>query len=81
MKLEPYLRIEVYGHTDNAGDEKKNKELSLNRARAVVDYLVSRGVKSAHVSAEGFGSSKPLVPNNTEEGKKRNRRVEFVLKN
>ncbi|MBA2613092.1 MAG: OmpA family protein [Bacteroidetes bacterium] len=80
LKADQNLKIEIYGHTDNVGDEKKNKELSYDRAKAVADYLIFRGVKNANVFYEGFGSLKPIEANDTEEGKKSNRRVEFILK-
>lgn len=80
LKADQKLKIEIYGHTDNVGDEKKNMELSLNRAKAVADYLILKGVKNFNVNYEGFGSLKPLESNNTPEGRKSNRRVEFILK-
>ncbi len=80
LKADQKLRIEIYGHTDNIGDEQKNKELSYNRAKAVADYLILKGVKSTNVRYEGFGSLKPIESNDTEEGRKANRRVEFILK-
>ena len=73
LKADKNQRIEIYGHTDNAGDEKKNKELSYNRAKAVADYLISKGVKISNVSYEGFGSSRPIESNDTEAGRKSNR--------
>ncbi|MEO6305188.1 MAG: OmpA family protein [Bacteroidia bacterium] len=80
LKADQKLRIEIYGHTDNVGDEKKNKELSFNRAKAVADYLILKGVKSYNVTYDGFGSTKPVEENDTEDGRKSNRRVEFILK-
>jgi outer membrane protein OmpA-like peptidoglycan-associated protein len=79
MKVDPKLKIEVYGHTDNAGDENRNKELSYNRAKAVATYLIAKGIKPENISYQGFGSSKPIDSNETEEGRKNNRRVEFKL--
>lgn len=80
MKADPALRIEIYGHTDNAGDEEKNKELSFKRAEAVGAYLKAKGVSYGNIFSQGFGSSKPVDTNDTPEGRKRNRRVEFILK-
>jgi len=80
LNADTKLRVELYGHTDNAGDEKKNKELSFNRAKAVAEYLMNKGVVSGNITYEGFGSLKPLDTNETEEGRKNNRRVEFILK-
>jgi OOP family OmpA-OmpF porin len=71
--------IEIFGHTDNAGDENKNIELSTSRAKAVADYLIARGLDPGRVTYKGFGSSKPIDTNDTEEGRKENRRVEFKI--
>jgi outer membrane protein OmpA-like peptidoglycan-associated protein len=70
--------IEIRGHTDNKGNEKKNQQLSEERAKAVVDYLLSKKINKSRLFYKGFGSNKPLVPNTTEEGRSKNRRVEFV---
>jgi outer membrane protein OmpA-like peptidoglycan-associated protein len=70
--------IEVRGHTDNEGDEKKNKQLSEDRAKAVVDYLLSKKINKNRLFYKGFGSLKPLASNDTKEGRQKNRRVEFV---
>lgn len=79
LKADPLKHIEIYGHTDNVGDESKNLELSKNRAKAVADYLLAKGVKKENITFEGYGSSKPVDSNDTEEGRKRNRRVEFKM--
>jgi len=79
LAVEPNTKIEIYGHTDNAGDEKVNLDLSNNRAKAVSDYLVSRGIDPGRINHKGFGSIKPIASNETEEGRKLNRRVEFLL--
>ncbi len=80
MKADPNKYIEIYGHTDNAGDADKNLELSIKRAKAVGNYLIAKGVGSSKVTSIGYGSSKPIGSNETEEGRKQNRRVEFILK-
>lgn len=80
MKADPNKMIEIYGHTDNVGEEEKNVELSSKRAAAVGNYLIAKGVSSTKVSSSGYGSSKPIGPNETAEGRKQNRRVEFILK-
>lgn len=80
LKADKKTRIEIYGHTDNQGDEIKNKALSKDRAKAVADYLIIKGVKPENVMYEGFGSEKPVDSNETESGRKSNRRVEFILK-
>lgn len=73
------LSIEIYGHTDNSGIEKRNKELSQQRAKAVSDYLISQGLHSSRIKSFGLGSSQPSQNNNTEKGRQENRRVEFKL--
>jgi outer membrane protein OmpA-like peptidoglycan-associated protein len=71
--------IRIEGHTDDEGDELVNLELSANRARAVLNYLVANGIDAARLSAEGFGSSRPRADNATDEGRALNRRIEFTL--
>jgi OmpA-OmpF porin, OOP family len=79
MKINKNLKIEITGHTDNEGDKQKNEELSRSRAKAVADYLIAKGINSANIKYNGLGSSKPIESNASEEGRKKNRRVEFVL--
>ncbi len=74
-------RIVVEGHTDSQGSDAVNQPLSLNRASAVRDYLVSRGVPQEKISAVGLGSSRPLVDNKTAENRANNRRVEIIIGN
>ncbi|MCD2258382.1 OmpA family protein [Psychroserpens luteolus] len=73
------LSIEIYGHTDNVGLDSRNKELSKQRAKAVADYLISQGLDESKILSFGFGSSKPILTNDTEEGRQQNRRVEFKI--
>ncbi|MCU0430519.1 MAG: OmpA family protein [Cytophagaceae bacterium] len=70
-------KIEISGHTDNSGDAKKNKDLSKQRAQAIVDALVKLGIAKKRLEAKGFGAEKPVADNATEEGKAQNRRVEI----
>jgi len=79
LKSNSSVKIEVSGHTDNAGTENHNKQLSEARAKAVVDYLIEKGIKKERLSYKGYGSSKPIADNNTDEGKAKNRRVEFKI--
>ena len=74
-----YERIEVKGHTDNTGTEERNAELSLERAKAVADYFISNGIDASVITYEGFGSSKPIASNDTDEGRQKNRRVEVLI--
>lgn len=79
MNSNPNLDVEIYGHTDHKGLDSRNKELSEQRAKAVADYLISHGLNTSRVQSFGFGSSKPVADNTTEEGRQLNRRVEFKL--
>ncbi len=76
----PAAAIEVSGHTDSAGDDATNKALSEKRAQAVADYMVRAGLPSERLTAVGYGSAKPIAPNDTDEGKAQNRRIEFTVK-
>jgi outer membrane protein OmpA-like peptidoglycan-associated protein len=72
-------QITVEGHTDSIGTSEYNQQLSLSRAQVVRDYLVGRGISASRIDAYGFGSSRPLVDNNTPENRANNRRVEIVI--
>jgi outer membrane protein OmpA-like peptidoglycan-associated protein len=74
-----YISIDVQGHTDERGPDWYNEKLSQDRANAVLEFLVSRGVKRNRLSAHGFGKSKPLVEKNSEYAWYMNRRVEFEI--
>lgn len=78
MKKYTSVNLEVQGHTDNKGSEKKNKKLSETRANAVVKYLIKKGVAKDRLRAVGYGSEMPIADNNTAEGRAENRRVELV---
>ncbi len=74
------IRIEISGHTDNQGADDYNEDLSLRRANAVKKYLVEReNIAADRLETKGYGASKPLVSNDTEEGKAKNRRTEFKV--
>ncbi len=75
----PDSLIDVYGHTDSTGSDAYNQTLSENRARAVADYLSSRGVSSQRLRSQGFGETRPVASNATEEGRSANRRVEIKI--
>jgi len=79
VKDQGYKAIIVEGHTDSRGSAKKNEELSFQRADSVRSYLVSRGIESSKIKAVGVGSSRPVAPNSTAEGRANNRRVELVV--
>ncbi|GAB4519025.1 MAG: OmpA family protein [Roseibium sp.] len=75
----PGLVIEVGGHTDSDGSETSNLRLSERRAAAVKQYLVSRDIPDDRIRSVGYGESRPVAPNTSAEGKRRNRRIEFVV--
>lgn len=75
----PGLKVEISGHTDNTGSNKINEKLSQDRAQAVVDYLVSKGISKDRFIAKGYGSSKPVASNKSSEGRQQNRRTEFKI--
>ena len=77
LKANPTVKVELAGHTDNVGSREYNKKLSLDRAQAVLDYLVQKGISPARVTAHGYGYSEPVATNDTDEGRALNRRVEF----
>ena len=72
-------KMEIGGHTDTDGDDASNQILSEARANAVRDMLMKAGVNGANISAKGYGESKPIAANDTDENKAKNRRIEFRL--
>lgn len=78
LQQNPQLRLAVQGHTDNAGTAAHNQQLSTARAQAVVAELAKAGIAANRLQAAGFGQTKPLADNATEEGRAKNRRVELV---
>ena len=75
------LRVDIGGHTDNAGSEEINVKLSHDRAKAVNDYLISKGIAHERLTYQGYGSSKPVNKNETAAEKAQNRRTELNLRN
>ena len=75
----PKMKIEIEGHTDNQGNAEKNLILSQNRSKAVMDYIISKGIAADRITNKGYGISKPLVENDTPENRQLNRRVEFTI--
>ena len=73
------LRVEIGGHTDGIGSESYNQTLSESRAKEVYTYFVEHGVNPANLSYKGYGKSQPVAPNDTEEGRRQNRRVELKI--
>ena len=72
------LKVEIQGHTDNVGNKESNLKLSLARAQSVKSYLVKKGINQNRLMTKGYGSDKPIASNGTEDGKQKNRRIEFV---
>jgi outer membrane protein OmpA-like peptidoglycan-associated protein len=79
LKNYPNTNIEIQGHTDSRGTEEYNMGLSLRRANAVRDYLVSQGIDGSRMTVKGYGESAPAYSNDTPEGMAQNRRVEFLI--
>lgn len=77
LRLNPALKIEIGGHTDDVGQDADNLVLSQKRARAVVDHLQKQGILKERLSSKGFGETQPRFGNTTEEGRAKNRRIEF----
>lgn len=79
MKLNPSMKIRIDGHTDNSASKGASIRLSTQRAEAVKSYLVRYNIDAKRILAKGVGGTQPVVPNTSEENKRRNRRVEFVI--
>ena len=79
LKEHPDREIQISGHTDNIGKEDYNLELSEKRAKVVAEYLLQKGLKEDQISYKGYGSSKPIVPNDSVENQAKNRRVEILI--
>jgi outer membrane protein OmpA-like peptidoglycan-associated protein len=78
LKDNPKLKIEVQGHTDDQGSDDHNMKLSLRRAETVVSYLALFDIELSRLTPKGYGESQPISPNDTDEGRAKNRRVELV---
>lgn len=76
----PNLQIIIAGHTDNQGNKKLNQLLSLNRAKVIANYLIENGIDAHRLEVVGYGSAHPVAPNDSEENRRKNRRVEFTIK-
>ena len=81
LNVRPALKVRVEGHTDSTGARAFNMDLSNRRAKAVVDYLVGKGVAPSRLSAQGFGPDRPIADNATKLGRSKNRRVQFTQVN
>lgn len=82
LKENPSIEIEMSAHTDSFGSDEYNFKLSDNRARSVMEYILSKGIDPKRITSQGYGETKPVAPNDTPENRQLNRRVEFkILKN
>ncbi len=79
LKDNPKMKVEIVGHTDSKGSDDYNMSLSERRARAVVNYLIEKGISEKRLTSKGYGETKPIAINDTDEGQQQNRRVEFVV--
>ncbi|MFI5203271.1 MAG: OmpA family protein [Flavobacteriales bacterium] len=79
MKDVPKLKVEISGHTDNVGSESMNQKLSEDRAASVVTYLIGKGVTKDRLRSAGYGTTRPVASNNSDEGRQQNRRTEFEI--
>jgi outer membrane protein OmpA-like peptidoglycan-associated protein len=79
MQDNPTIKIELSGHTDSKGSDDYNQRLSESRAKACVDYLISKGIKADRMVWKGYGETKPIDTNDTDEGRANNRRTEFKI--
>ncbi len=79
LKRNPTLKISIVGYTDNIGKEEDNINLSKARAKAVADYLIKNSINKNNINYKGLGSSNPIAVNTTEDGRQKNRRVEFEI--
>ena len=80
MNEHPNMIIEIRGHTDASGRDEDNLALSMERAFEVMNFLVKSGVDGKRITARGYGETQPIAPNDTEEGRSKNRRTEFFVK-
>lgn len=79
LKTNPSMKVSIHGHTDDIGDDNNNMTLSVNRAKAVMEFLVSLGIQSSRLKYSGFGETAPKVPNTNDTNRALNRRTEFVI--
>ncbi len=79
LNRKPQERIELGGYTDNIGSDQKNLLLSLERAKSIVEYLISKGIDTSRLEAKGYGAEDPIAENDSEEGRQQNRRTEVKI--
>jgi len=79
LRSDEHLKLMIYAHTDAIGSDEYNLDLSRRRAKSVSDYLAGQGVQPPSMRHRGFGASKPIADNSTDEGRAKNRRVQFYI--
>lgn len=79
MQLNGAVKVEIGGHTDNTGNESYNQQLSEKRAGAVAEFLISNKIAPSRIQIRGYGSKKPQKPNDSDENRQQNRRIEFKI--
>lgn len=79
LESRPEMRLGVYGHTDNKGVPANNLKLSKDRAASVMKYLIAKGISADRLESDGYGQTKPIADNGTNDGRQKNRRVEFKI--
>ncbi|GAC1432076.1 MAG: hypothetical protein NVSMB7_07940 [Chitinophagaceae bacterium] len=79
LKENPAIEIEMSAHTDSKGSDDYNMKLSDNRAKSVREYIVSKGIAGNRIGSQGYGETKPVATNETDDGRQLNRRVEFKI--
>lgn len=79
LEAHPDLQVELGGHTDNVGTDAYNLKLSEERAEVVRQALIDKGIAETRLAAKGYGSQKPIYPNDTEEHRAMNRRTEMIV--
>src|SRR5260221_276714 len=81
LNAKPKLRVEIGGHTGNVGSASYNLQLSEKRAQSVANYLVQQGIDVTRIIQKGYGAQQPVRPNDTEDNRQANRRIEFKILN
>jgi len=74
-----FVKGEISGHTDDLNSDDYNMTLSLNRAKSIYDFLLSKGIEPTRLTYKGYGESQPAVPNVSDENRAQNRRIEFKI--
>jgi OOP family OmpA-OmpF porin len=79
LEKNPKIHVRIEGHTDSQGNEASNQGLSEDRTESVMQYLIEQGISAKRLDAQGYGENSPIAPNDTEDGMRQNRRVDFVV--